>query len=118
MLIHVKQSSEMLYTSLWNIITAINSLENNICSLQIVREPLNGSLNLVYNYQYRNVKVDSLMDFAVKVMDELSMPIIVVDIMRKTRDLLYYQEIRGAFIGTPIHLRYIHIIIVTVDITN
>lgn len=78
----------MLYATLFNIITAINRDETDSCTLQIVREPHNVTQDDLHyrNLIYGDIKLSSLVDFAIEVMQKESIPIISVDLMNGNED--------------------------------
>ena len=80
----------MLYLSLMNIITAINQFENESCTVQIVRETFNFSNVLdEFYYNYEPSKRSHLTDFAIKVLEEQSIPLVLVDLLDTTQDFFF-----------------------------
>lgn len=80
----------MLYSKLWNILTAINDFEGNSCTLQIVREPFNASFHR--GFLYESAKSSSLVEFSIRAMTDKSMPIFLVDLDHSHMDY-YYRSI-------------------------
>ena len=62
---------------------AINQIENHSCSLQVIREPNISGSNFV---SYGDLKLNPLVDFAMKAMDIMSIPLISVDLAPLSRD--------------------------------
>ena len=90
----------MLYPTLWNIVMAINSMENDSCTLQIVRE---SNYTLVDHYEYGRINDNPFVEFSMKLMLEKSIPLVVVDLTMDTMDgvTLYSQ-----FLNAPLLFRY------------
>ena len=79
----------MLYVTLMNIITAINQIESESCAVQIVREPFNISIGGdEFYYIYEASKKSPLIRFAKKLNEEMSIPVILVDQLDDTHDII------------------------------
>ena len=78
-----------LYMTLWSVVTAINEVEGNSCTLQVIREANHTKYN---SYHYDNIKDSELMEFAVALTETKSMPLLVVDLYPDNRDK-YFDDL-------------------------
>lgn len=101
----LKNRHKMIYATLWSILSAINNAEKEACTLQIVRPFVNYSGG---EWRYENLKEDKLTDFCVNVMTKYSIPIISVDLVRKTEDVL--MEVGSNNNGIFLAYLYVHTI--------
>ena len=76
--------------TLFNIITAINKIENDSCTVQIVREPFNVTIYAEEtHYFYESSKTSTLTKFAKKLIEEKSIPVVLVDLLYNTDDDIF-----------------------------
>ena len=67
---------EVLNATLWNIVTLINQVEHNSCSLQLIR-PYNISYIVGYGVNYG--RESKFLDASINIMIENAIPIVLVD---------------------------------------
>ena len=70
---------------------AINQVEDNSCTLQIIRES-NGSSPLSYSYD--NIKNSELMNFALKIQEKNLIPLLNVDLTSDSRDIFQHTLLK------------------------
>ena len=79
-----------MFTTLWNIIMAINLQEENSCTLQISREHYNMPFGT--DFLYSNLSDNKLIGFAVEMMIKFEIPILLVDLTLETEDDISYMR--------------------------